>query len=71
MNEDDKEKTVFICPNGLYQYRRMLFGLTNAPATFQRLMASLFVGNDWPFIFIYLDDILIASSSMKELYWTN
>ena len=66
MSDDDKEKTAFICPDGLYQYRRMPFGLRNAPATFQRLMASLFVGKDWPFVFIYLDDILIASSSMEE-----
>ena len=66
MTQEDKEKTAFICPNGLFQYRRMPFGLTNAPATFQRLMTSLFVGNEWPFVFIYLDDILIASRSMEE-----
>ena len=57
MADSDKEKTAFICPNGLFQYRRMPFGLTNAPATFQRLMTSLFSGKEWPFVFIYLDDI--------------
>ena len=31
MTQEDKEKTAFICPNGLFQYRRMPFGLTNAP----------------------------------------
>ena len=40
------------------------FGLTNAPATFQRLMDKLFTG--WNFVFIYLDDILIASKSFSE-----
>ena len=42
----------------MYQFCRMPFGLTNAPATFQRLMDKFF--NGWSFVFIYLDDILIA-----------
>ena len=44
----------------------MPFGLTNAPATFQRLMGKLFGGKDWDFVFVYLDDILVASKSTKE-----
>ena len=66
MSDDDKHKTAFTCHLGLYQYRRMPFGLTNAPATFQRLMAQLFSGPEWDFVFVYLDDILIASASMDE-----
>ena len=42
----------------------MPFGLTNTPATFQRLMDKLFDG--WSFVFIYLDDILIASRNFEE-----
>ena len=64
MAEESKEKTAFVCHHGLYQYCRMPFGLTNAPATFQRLMDKLFTG--WNFVFIYLDDILIASKSFSE-----
>ena len=64
MAEESKEKTAFICHRGLYQFCRMPFGLTNAPATFQRLMDKLFDG--WSFVFIYLDDILIASRNFEE-----
>ena len=64
MAEESKEKTAFVCHRGLYQYCKMPFGLTNASATFQRLMDKLFTG--WNFVFIYLDDILIASKSFSE-----
>ena len=66
MEENSKLKTAFTCHLGLYQYRRMPFGLTNAPATFQRLMAKLFGGRDWDFVFVYLDDILVASKTIEE-----
>ena len=66
VEEDSKMKTAFTCHLGLYQYRRMPFGLTNAPATFQRLMGKLFGGKDWEFVFVYLDDILIASRDLQE-----
>ena len=64
--EDCKCKTAFTCHMGLYQYRRMPFGLTNAPATFQHLMNQLFTGEQWRFVYVYLDDILIVLSNMEE-----
>ena len=66
MAEDAKHKTAFTCHLGLFQYRRMPFGLTNVPATFQQLMSQLFSGQEWSYVFVYLDDILIASKTLSE-----
>ena len=66
MEEDSKSKTAFVCHTGLFQYRRMPFGLTNAPATFQWLMNQLFSGDEWRFVFVYLDDLLMFPSPYKS-----
>jgi len=66
VRDEDKQKTAFVRHQGLYQYRRMPFGLTNALATFQRLIDKLFDKRKWPFVFTYLDDILIASKLIEE-----
>jgi len=39
---EDQEKTIFTCPFGAYAFKRVLFRLCNAPATFQRCMMSTF-----------------------------
>lgn len=62
IKEDSKELTAFTIPGrGLFQFRRMPFGLTNAPATWQRLIDRV-IGDDLePYVFVYLDDIIIIS----------
>jgi len=42
IHPNDQEKTTFTCPFGTFAYRRMPFGLCNAPITFQRCMMSIF-----------------------------
>ena len=42
VSKEDQEKTTFTCPFGTFAYRRMAFGLCNAPATFQRCMTAIF-----------------------------
>lgn len=64
MHSDDVAKTAVTTPFGLYEYLSMPFGLRNAASTFQRFMDSLF--KDIPFVFVYLDDILIFSSNEQE-----
>ena len=60
----DLPKTAIITPFGLFEFLRMPFGLKSAAQAFQRLLDSVCAGLD--FIFVYLDDILIASESFAE-----
>ncbi|KAK7877068.1 hypothetical protein WMY93_032223 [Mugilogobius chulae] len=64
VNAQDVPKTAVITPFGLFEFLRMPFGLKGAAQTFQRLMDSVL--RDMPFLFVYLDDILVASSSVEE-----
>ena len=66
MHPDDKEKTAFITPDGLYHFNVMPFGLSNAPATFERLMDNVLRGLKWHICLCYLDDILVFSSTFDE-----
>lgn len=66
MHPDDSHKTAFSTPHGHYEFDRMPFGLKNAPATFQRLMDLVLTGMQGNEIFVYLDDIVLYSSSLTE-----
>ena len=62
----DREKTAFITHSGLFEFSVMPFGLCNAPATFQRLMETVLLGLTRKQCFVYLDDILVISSTWEE-----
>ena len=64
--EKDQPKTAFTTPMGLYEFTRMPFGLVNAPATFQRLMSNVFSGMNFESVLLYLDDVIIYSSTIEE-----
>ena len=66
IREEDIPKTAFTTRYGLYEYTVMSFGLTNAPATFMRLMNSSFHEYLDKFIIIYIDDILVYSKTDEE-----
>lgn len=66
MRVSDREKTAFTTPLGHYEFKRMPFGLKNAPATFQRLMNSVLSGLQGIECFVYLDDIVVYASSLEE-----
>lgn len=60
----DVPKTAIITPFGLFEFLFMTFGLCNAAQTFQRHMDEIFRGLD--FLYVYIDDILVASASPEE-----
>lgn len=67
LEEEDKPKTAFATPiGGLYQFTTMPFGLCNAPATFQRIVEKALEGLQWRIAVLYLDDIIVYSSSFEE-----
>ena len=67
LDEESKALTAFtVGPLGFFQCEHMPFGLTNAPATFQRLMESCLGDMHLKWVIIYLDDIIIFSTTPKE-----
>nr|ACY01934.1 hypothetical protein [Beta vulgaris] len=59
IHPDDQEKTTFTCPYGTFAYRRMPFGLCNAPATFQRCMMAIFSEFIESIMEIFMDDFSV------------
>ena len=66
VDENDKPKTAFTSELGHYEYNRMPLGLTNAPATFQRLMNFVLQKHLYKIVVVYLDDIIIFSKTFAR-----
>lgn len=66
IEDDSKQYTGFITPDGHFQYTRMSFGLGNAPSVFQRAMDDLLGPLKFQFATAYLDDILIFAESNAD-----
>ena len=61
LHQEEKEKTAFSTPSGLFQFNIMSFGLWNAPAAFERLMDLVLPGLTWKTCLVYLDDVIVLS----------
>ncbi|GJW12205.1 reverse transcriptase domain-containing protein [Tanacetum coccineum] len=61
----DQEKTTFTCPYGTFAYRRMPFGLCNAPGTFQRCMMAIFHDMIEKTMEVFMDDFLVFRNSFS------
>ena len=66
MNPANGHKTAFTTPFGHYEFERMPFGLKNVPATFQRLMDLVLSGLQGQELFVYMDDIVLYTTSLEE-----
>lgn len=64
--EKDRPKTAFFTPFGLLEWNRMPFGLCNTPSTFQRLMQRIFGHQQGQSLLLYLDDIVMFSSTVQQ-----
>nr|GEY66620.1 DNA-directed DNA polymerase [Tanacetum cinerariifolium] len=62
----DQEKTTFTCPYGMFNYRRMPFGLCNAPGTFQRFMMAIFHDMIEKTIEVFMDDFSVSEDSFSS-----
>ena len=63
---EHREKTAFPTRRGLFEFRRMAFGLANGPSTCQRLMEQVLRGLQWKSCLVYLDDVIVWGCSFQE-----
>ena len=67
VDEKDQQKTAFSVDNGHYEFKRMPFGLKNAPSTFQRLVDNILRENvSKRECMVYMDDIIVFSNGLEE-----
>nr|GEU47445.1 reverse transcriptase domain-containing protein [Tanacetum cinerariifolium] len=62
----DQEKTTFTCPYGTFAYRRMPFGLCNAPGTFQRCLMAIFHDMIEKIMRVFMDDFSVFGNSFQS-----
>src|SRR5699024_10972781 len=66
VEENSRPLTAFTVPGrGLYQFKKMPFGLHTAPATWQRLIDRVIGADLEPHVFVYLDDIVIVTQTFE------
>nr|GEZ54579.1 reverse transcriptase domain-containing protein [Tanacetum cinerariifolium] len=66
IKQEDQEKTTFTCPYGTFAYRRMPFGLCNAPGMFQRCMMAIFHDMIEKSMEVFMDDFSVFGDSFQS-----
>uniref|UniRef100_A0A6G5ABV7 Putative tick transposon n=1 Tax=Rhipicephalus microplus TaxID=6941 RepID=A0A6G5ABV7_RHIMP len=66
VDERDREKTAFVTPDGLYEFKVLPFGLCSAPATFQRMMDTVLADLKWKSYLVYFDDVVVFLETFDE-----
>ena len=66
MDPQDADKTAFVTRKVLYRFKVLSFGLANAPSMFQRIMDLVLAGLTWECCLVFVDDILVFSSTFDE-----
>ncbi|MES9902577.1 MAG: reverse transcriptase family protein [Sedimenticola sp.] len=66
MDPETSHKAAFITHESVYEWKRMPFGLKNAPMSFQQVMGQVLRGLNWKHVLCYIDDILVFSRNFTE-----
>jgi hypothetical protein len=66
VQEEDKEKTALSCHIGHYRFTKLLIGVNNGPATYQRCKALILTGLKGIDCLAYLDDLICYSATIEE-----
>lgn len=66
INKTDTEKTAFIIPSGMLVFKRMCFGLLDAPSAFQKLIYMMLQSMIVKFALVYLGDIIIVRKNAER-----
>ena len=62
-----QERSAFVTEDGLYEFTRMPFGMSGAPAIFQNMMNTIFEDMIGKVLYVYLDDTTIYTRTFEEL----
>ena len=66
LHEEDKKYTAFSSPLGLHEYNRLPQGLCNSPATFMRMMLTIFGDQNFLSLLCYLDDLMVFAKTEEK-----
>lgn len=62
----DRPKTAFNTPWGLWQFRRLPFGVVNGPAQFMRAVDEILGEYKWNFVLAFIDDLIVYSETLED-----